>query len=201
MKKLITLAVIVIVISLQSAKAQEVPKYWSINYGVSFGSGDLGDYISKTSYRGFVFEYRKPVPGYDILLGFDIGWNVFTEKKGNATYTIGTESVSGIQYRNQNQVPILISGDYFFITSNPLKAYAGFGIGAMYTERVTDMGQWRVEEKPWHFVIKPEVGALYELSSYTSVKFAFKYYNGFQAGDLEEAQSFYSLSLGLAFHL
>jgi len=33
--------------------------YTSFQYQIGFGMGDLGDYISKTSFRGAVFDYQK----------------------------------------------------------------------------------------------------------------------------------------------
>lgn len=45
------------------------------------------------------------------MVGVDAGWNVFYEKKDYDTYTGGTESLSGIQYRYQNSVPLLASAD------------------------------------------------------------------------------------------
>ena len=67
--------------------------------------------------------------------------------------------------------------------------------------RATDMGLWRLEQNPWQFAIKPEVGFLYELSYGTSLKVAAKYYHGFAAGDLDEAQGYFSITAGLAFKL
>ncbi len=75
--------------------------YMSVQYSVSFGMGDQGDFISQPSWRGILVEYRSEVTA-NLSLGVDVGWNVFYEKKAYDTYTVGTESLSGIQYRYQN---------------------------------------------------------------------------------------------------
>jgi outer membrane protein W len=198
MKKLIVIAVFVIFIFSKNAYSQQ-PGYWSFQYATGFGTGDLGDYISAPSFRGGLIEYRKAIKD-NVLVGVDFGWNVFYEKKDADTYTSGTEALSGVQYRTQNALPMLVSAEYFLSTDNALKPYVGLGIGTMYLERSTDMGQWRLEENPWSFAVKPELGLLYEMSFSTSFKLAAKYYNGFKTGQLEN-QGYFSISAGLAFHL
>jgi opacity protein-like surface antigen len=199
MKKIIAIAAFGLLMITQNAYCQQ-PGYMSVQYAVSFGSGDLGDFISQPSFRGALFEYRSAIKD-NLLWGFDIGWNVFYEEKENDTYTDGTQSLTGKQYRTQNQLPMLVSIDYLLISDQPLKPYVGLGIGTMYTERTTDMGTWRILENPWHFALKPEVGLLYELSYSTSAKVGVKYYAGFKSGELDEAQNYISVSAGFAFHL
>ena len=57
MKKLIYLLLVMLIANVYSLNAQH--SYTSLQYSIGFGTGDLGDYISKTSFRGFLFEYRK----------------------------------------------------------------------------------------------------------------------------------------------
>ena len=198
MKRIIFIAVFTIFIFSKNTYSQQ-PGYWSFQYATGFGTGDLGDYISAPSFRGGLIEYRKAIKD-NVLVGVDFGWNVFYEKKDADTYTSGTEALSGVQYRTQNALPMLVSAEYFLATDNALKPYVGLGIGTMYLERSTDMGQWRLEENPWSFAVKPELGLLYEMSFSTSFKLAAKYYNGFKTGQLEN-QGYFSISAGLAFHL
>lgn len=198
MKKIFALAIFFSLLFVSVGYSQQ-ESYWSIQYATGFSTGDMGTYISSPSFRGAIIEYRNAVQP-NLLVGVDVGWNVFYERKDEATYTRGTEALSGIQYRTQNELPILISADYFISIDTRLKPYAGLGIGTLYSQRSTDMGQWRLKEDPWHFAIKPEVGFLYEMSYSTSFKFAAKYYNGFTSGDLP-AQGYFSISAGLAFNL
>ena len=85
--------------------------YISTSYTMSFASGDLSDYISNASFRGGVVEYRGYVSN-NIVAGVDVGWNVFYERLDYATYTKETQSLSGVQYRYSNQVPVLAAIDY-----------------------------------------------------------------------------------------
>lgn len=173
--------------------------YTAIHYVMSFGSGDLGDYISKPSFRGAVFEYQRNI-NKNVSAGIEFGWNVFYEKKDYNTYTIEPASLSGVQYRYSNNFPMLVTAEFNLKPDDFVKPYANLGIGTMYTLRNTDMGVWTLEEKAWHFALKPEIGILIEISTNAAFKIAGKYYVGFASGDLD-TQSYFAISGGFAFLL
>jgi outer membrane protein len=197
MKKLIFLILFCSLLGTPRSFGQD--SYLTMQYAVSFATGDMSDYISAVSWRGFLMEYRGEVNDH-LLLGVDVGWNVFYEKKEKDTYTVGTESLSGVQYRYQNEVPMLGTLDYLISSEGPVLPYVGLGIGTIYSERATDMNLYRLEQNTWQFALKGEVGVLYELSYASSIKLAAKYYNGFKTGTLEN-QGYFSISLGMAWTL
>lgn len=194
MKKIIALVIFCSVVSMNSVFSQ-VENHFSISYDMSFGTGDLGEYITAPSFRGASMQYRNAV-AHHILVGADLAWNVFYEKRDYDSYTSGTETLSGIQYRYQNQVPILVSVDYMFSPDKDFRPYIGLGIGTMYTERYTAMGVWFVEENPWQFALKPEAGMMYNVSYSTAIKLGVKYLTGF-GGDLG-TQGYVTVSVGFA---
>lgn len=198
MKKIIFLMIFGSLLATTKSFGQQ-DSYMSVQYSVSFGLGDMSDYISKASWRGILVEYRGYVTS-NVFVGFDAGWNVFYEKKDYDTYSQGTETLSGVQYRYQNQVPLLATVDYIFSPDNALKPYVGLGIGTMYSERATDMNLYRLKQNSWQFAMKGELGVLYEISYTSSVKLALKYYNGFKTGKLDN-QGFMSINLGMAWAL
>jgi outer membrane protein W len=198
MKKIIILAICFTLLTATRVYSQQ-ESYLSINYAVSFAVGDMGDYISAVSWRGAQIEYRAAIKD-NLLAGVDLGWNVFYQKKDYDTYTVGTESLSGVQFRYQNEVPILASFDYLISSDKSLKPYVGLGIGTIYSERNTQMNLYYLEENSWQFAMKGELGLLYELSYHTSLKVAAKYYNGFKTGTLNN-QGYFSISAGMAFVL
>jgi hypothetical protein len=195
MKKIIALVIFCSVLSMNSLFSQ-VENHISIQYDMSFGTGDLGSYISMGSFRGASAQYRYAVT-HNILVGVDAGWNVFYEKKNYDTYTEGTQTLSGIQYRYQNEVPLLAAIDYVFMPEKKVQPYIGLGIGTIYSERVTWMGVWSLEQNPWQFALKPEVGLMYKVSYGTALKLGLKYYEGFKAGELEN-QGYFTVSVGFA---
>ena len=195
MKRIIALVIFCSVVSMTSVFSQ-AENHFSINYDMSFGTGDLGDFISAPSFRGASVEFRNAVTP-NILLGADVAWNVFYEKKDYDSYTSGTMTLSGIQYRYQNQVPILVSADYLFSPDKDFQPYVGLGIGTMYSERNLSMGIWYVEENPWQFAMRPEAGFMYKFSYGTALKLGFKYTAGL-GGDLG-TQGYFTISTGFAF--
>jgi outer membrane protein len=197
MKRIVVLAILIQLVSFSNLFSQD-KSHFSVQYDMSFGTGDLGDFISKPSFRGISAQYRSAVTD-NVLVGVDAGWNVFYEKKEYDSYTSGTQTVSGIQYRYQNEIPILIAADYLITNDKKIQPYVGFGIGTMYTERATDMNLYRFEISPWHFAMKPEVGLLFDISSNTALKLAAKYYYGFKTSDLD-SQGYFTVSAGFAFH-
>ena len=195
MKKTIISFIAILYFGVGLVNAQK--DYISINYAVSFGNGDLGDYISQTSFRGFLFEYKTSVSP-TVFVGLDAAWNLFYEKKDYATYTKETLSVSGVQFRYSRNVPLLVSGEYLFRPDEAFRPYINFGLGTMYTKRTLDMGVYRLTEESWQFTLKPEVGFIYELNHKGGLKFGAKYYQAFEAGGMD-AQSYFSLSFGYLF--
>ena len=195
MKKIIALVIFCSVLSMTGVFSQ-AENHLSIQYDMSFGTGDLGSYISTGSFRGASAQYRYAVTD-NVLLGIDAGWNVFYEKKDYDSYTSGTQTLSGVQYRYQNQVPLLVAADFVFMPDKDFQPYIGLGIGTMYSERTTWMGVWGLEENPWQFALKPEAGLLYNMSTGTALKVGFKYYTG-MGGDLG-TQGYFTISLGFAF--
>lgn len=195
MKRIIILAIFCFFVSMTSVFSQ-AENHLSIQYDMSFGTGDLGDYISAPSFRGASAQYRYAVT-HNILVGVDAAWNVFYEKRDYDSYTSGTATLSGVQYRYQNQVPLLVALDYVFMPEKAFQPYIGLGIGTMYSERNTWMGVWVLEENPWQFALKPELGLMYKFAYSNAIKLGAKYYTGF-GGDLE-TQSYITVSLGVAF--
>jgi opacity protein-like surface antigen len=195
MKRIIALLIFCFFVSMTSVFSQ-AENHLSIQYDMSFGTGDLGDYISAPSFRGASAQYRYAATD-NILVGIDAAWNVFYEKRDYDSYTSGTMTLSGVQYRYQNQVPLLVAVDYVFMPDKDFQPYIGLGLGTMYSERNTQMGIWVLEENPWQFALKPEVGIMYKFAYSNAIKLGVKYYNGF-GGDLG-TQSYITVSVGVAF--
>jgi outer membrane protein len=170
----------------------------SLTYGIGFGMGDLGDFISKPSFRGATLDFRKMTTD-KIGLGFSLGWNVFYEEKSYDTYTYENQSLSGKQYRYSNHVPMLVSGDYYLTVGQKVNPFIGLGTGVIYTRRNTDMNLYTLEQDAWNFALQPQIGIEIDNNMSSSFTIIAKYYNGFAAGDFEKAQSYISLNIGWTF--
>ena len=198
MKKiLLTLAIGLITVGALHAQGGNVAAF---SYSMGFGTGDMGDFISKPSFRGFNFDYRRMVTA-NIGVGTSIGWDVFYEELPKGTYTLGNESLTGKQFRYSNNVPMLASISYYLKPGETLSPFFGLGIGTMYTRRNTDMNLYTIEQEAWNFLLQPEVGLLYSLGNGAALFASAKYNQGFAAGsELTESQSYFTLNIGFAFH-
>ena len=186
-------------ILLAAATASVAQSYVDVAYSVGFGTGDMGDFIKKASFRGISFDYRYLVQP-NIAVGFNLGWNTFYEEKQSDTYTLDAASLTGKQYRYSNNVPMLATGTYFFSPDEFISPYAAIGVGTMYARRNTDMNLYTVEQEAWPFVIQPEVGVRFQAADNVGFLVNLKYLNGFKAGDFDATQSYFTLNLGFTFH-
>lgn len=170
----------------------------SLTYSMGFPMGDLGDFIQKTSFRGVTFDYRK-MTNISMGVGVSFGWNVFYEERPYDTYTSGTASLSGKQYRYSNHFPMLASFDYFLKPGKHIDPYVGLGTGVIYTRRNTDMNLYTIEQEAWNFALQPQIGIEIDNSYSSSFTIVLKYYNGFKAGDFDKPQSYLALNVGWIF--
>lgn len=195
MKLKIILSTLILIFCVQLSQAQQ--SLFSLQYSIGFPASQLSDYISEPSFRGFSAEYGY-ITSTNVYISLSSGINTFYERQGYGTYTEGTVSISGTQYRYTNSVPVMVSLGYFLMPEQTLSPYASLGVGAVYTLRNTDIGSYRTETETWHFALRPEVGVIYNISPRFGLKAAGKYYHTFETSDLA-AQSFLSLDIGVVF--
>lgn len=195
MKKILYILCATFVLGLPAAYSQSNTY---LTYSMGFGMGDLGDFISKASFRGATIDYRHMTQP-NVGIGFSLGWNTFYEAKDYDTYYSGNAALSGKQYRYSNHVPMLINGDYYLNPGEKVSTILGLGTGVMYTRRNTDMNLYTLEEEAWNFTLQPEIGIQINNSITSGSTIMLKYYYGFAAGELEKPQSYLSLNVGFVF--
>jgi hypothetical protein len=183
------------VISIQMVYGQG--GYFALTYSVGVPMGDLKTYIGQTSFRGANMEfYWHAKPNLDA--GFEVGWNVFYEKKDKATYTQGTESINGVQFRYTNAVPLIAGVRWRKKSGGNLDPYIGIGLGTTSVNRSTDFGLYRIYTNSWQFCVRPEAGILYHLGGGTSATLGVKYYANFGNNELD-AQPYLAVQAGFIF--
>jgi outer membrane protein with beta-barrel domain len=168
---------------------------FGLTYSISFPMGDLHDYTTKTSFRGFEMEYNYHIQPH-ISLGVETGWNTFYERVEKKTYTDGTASITGVQYRYTNAVPILATGRYIKTGSGKAEPFVGLGIGTLYVDRATDFGLYRISSDAWQFCVRPELGVILKSGRGVAGLISAKYYYAFDTDNLS-GQPYLSLNIGL----
>ena len=169
----------------------------SFQYSVGFGTGNMHDFISPVSFRGFTIDYRKMINA-NVGVGVDLGWNVFYDEMPEATYEYNNITYTGKQWRYSNEFPILGAVDYYLKPDADIVPYFGFGLGTMYSLQNTDMGTWTFEKTAWHFALRPEIGLIYKTGNGVAFNLVTKYYYGFKAGDLP-SQGYATINIGFVF--
>jgi len=170
-----------------------------ISFPIGLPMGDINTYIGKPSFRGINFDYRHHV-NPNLALGVNVSWHVFYEELASDTYTAGTETLTGKQYRYSNHVPMAATVSYFLSPDADIMPFVSLGIGTMYSRRNTNMNLYTLEEEAWNFLLQPEVG-VQKVVENVGLHLSAKFNYGFKAGDeLTEAQSFLAINVGFTFH-
>jgi hypothetical protein len=196
MKKIVYSVITIMILGITVMNAQN--SRTSLTYAVGFATGDLGEYISQPSWRGFNIESLKMI-SEKVGVGGSFSWNVFYEAQDYDTYTRGTASLSGKQYRYSNNLPMSLNVNYYLTAGQKIIPYVGLGTGVMYTRRNTDMNLYTIEQEAWNFLLQPQFGI--EIANEYSSAFTIvaKYFYGFAAQDFDKAQSYISLNVGWTF--
>lgn len=194
MRRLLPLLLLVLGMA-TNGRAQE--NIYILEYPIGIATGDLHDYIDNPSFRGFNFGYRNMVDE-NRAVGLDIGWQTFFEKKDLATYTDGTQSLTGVQYRYTNAFTASLQVDHVFADGKDIRPFIGLGAGTSYVRRTLDMGLYSLEKDPWQFMVQPEAGVSLYLANGNALLLSANYYWGAKTKDLE-AQSWLAMSIAFAF--
>jgi hypothetical protein len=165
-----------------------------INYAPSLPLGNTADFASNFSGRGGNFEFYWMQSNRNGF-GVEIGSTSFYEEVPNKTFTSGTVTVFGTQFRAQSSTPILAS--YIFILNDEgrLKPYISLGAGIMLQTQRINLGVLVDQLETTQFAVRPEIGAIYQVSDYVGVKLSGKYYQGFENSTMS-SQSFMGFNLG-----
>jgi hypothetical protein len=194
MKKIFFIFLLTGIISTTQLIAQR--SFFSVQYSIGFAFGDLKDFNNSASFRGFSTEYRTMIKP-SIGAGFETGYNLFYDRMDYATYTDGTQSLSGVQFRYTHTVPVLAAFDYYLKPDNQVNPFFGLGIGTLYVNQVVDMGLYRFQSDVWQFALRPEIGVLVSTPS-ADLLLGVKYFNGFKAKETE-GQQYLSINIGMVF--
>ncbi|PWJ34190.1 outer membrane beta-barrel protein [Sediminitomix flava] len=188
-----TLITFCLAFSIQNSSAQ---MYSSLTYDVSFPlSHEVIDFIDDTSWRGFTFKVGGEITE-NIGAGIYSGWYVFNEKVRGEQITTDISTLSGVQFRYINIVPIMADVHYRMANSGDWTPYGSLGIGTYFFKHTTDVGILRISDDEWHFGLAPEVGVAYHLRENSHLLLSIRYNHAFPTKDWN-TQSFFQINVGL----
>jgi opacity protein-like surface antigen len=193
MKKIYIIILLIMISVTSRMMAQN--SMMGVQYSVGYTVGDFNNFIGKVAFRGMELDYHNLVTE-NIGVGFEIGWNYFWEEKDYATYTEGTMSLSGKQYRYCLATPFLASVNYYFAPGEFINPYLGFGVGTQYTRNDLQMGLYERSSDVFHFVMKPEIGVIINPGGNAGIYISARYYDALKSGDIGK-RSYITTNIGL----
>ncbi len=178
---------------------------FGINYHISLPSGNLNDFISATSFRGFSLDYEKFV-NRNISVGGSIGYSIFHEESDKETFNFGADqgfantagAVTAKLWKYTHVVPVEVKAKYYYnaVEDAPGRMFFGAGLGASYVNQEVWVGQVEFREDNWRFSFYPELGFDFNVTGRSHFQFAGQYNNVVNGHYGEEMLNFWSLKAG-----
>lgn len=141
-------------VTFSAAHSQNI---WSINYDVGFPVGDLSDYVSKPSWRGFGVSGASYITD-NINIGGTFVWSGYYDKNDRTTYSEpGTDLTSAV-WKYMYVTTLSFDVNYSFMPGGAIQPYAGFGMGPYYVQQETQAGRYLIVDKNWKFALAPQIG-------------------------------------------
>lgn len=167
---------------------------FALTYNTALPLGETAELAGQFSFGGAGIEGRWGVgSGFDI--GFNASWNSFYEKE-SGSFTEGTTTLTGTQYRYINAYPILFTAYKSFGNSETFHPYVGLGVGAIKADHRKEMGLWYVDSNKWHFGVAPEIGAIITTARSFDFLVSIRYNYGAKVSD-SPSVSYLGLNLGI----
>lgn len=177
----------------------------SVYYSVGFPTGDMRDFVSKTSWRGFGLEGRKFMSD-KTSVGIAWQWNTFHEQT-DRLISLEIENidgdVSGHQFRRVYATPILVTGHYYLQSTEGYRnvlPYLGVGVGAYWIQRRLEIGIVAFERSAWHFALAPEGGVIIPMGYDSNLILNVKYCYAFESGD-SPAYAYWNINIGVTYSM
>ena len=189
--------VLLVAVGASPVEAQQ-DQWFGITYGAALSSGDTGDFIDRTSWRNFAFEwayFTRP----ELAWGFTAAWTVFDQRLDDATASFEGVDIHGTQWRYVNAFPLLVTARYFVTGrefDNDFDIFIGAGAGTIYAENRVEVGTFAVTDNNWHFALAPEAGLTYPIRRDFVGYLQARYNYGFSSGGTD--QQFWNFNVGLA---
>jgi len=189
---------------IERAAAQEY--LGGLSYSIGVPTGDTQEFTDNESWLGVTFEgqwFVRPNASAGILLG----WNEFYHRT-NESLPLENGTISGGQYRHLNVFPMLVTGKYFFNSSDApmgttVAPFVGASTGFYYVRQLFDIGTAEFSDDGWLFGLSPEFGVMIPMPSGSVGMLSARYNYPFNGGDFlgDQSQSFqyWTFNLGVSF--
>jgi hypothetical protein len=175
-----------------------------LNYSVATPTGSFKDVVNNTSYLGFGGELMYHFND-KISVGLESGSQDFYQKYPRGLYkTSDGSDLSAVVSNSIQTVPILIKGQYNFLSGKAVQPYVALGVGGNLINYNQYAGQFSSDSKAsFGFAARPEAGVYIPFGKYSGAGFsagAGYNYMPFKYGDIDGLDNF-TVRAGVSFPL
>ncbi|WEK37718.1 MAG: outer membrane beta-barrel protein [Candidatus Pseudobacter hemicellulosilyticus] len=141
-----------------AVQAQQGTVKLNVNYNISSPLGDLKDFVSNTSYRGWTGSVLYSVTD-KVSVGLGTGYQDFYQKYPRDNYKLSSgEDISAVVSNSLQTIPILATGQYSFSPESSIQPYVGLGIGGNLVLYRQFLGEFGSDGTKFSFAARPEAG-------------------------------------------
>jgi hypothetical protein len=172
----------------------------SFGYEISTPVGDLHDFVSETSFRGFEVGALWPIYR-SLYLGAVFNYHLFYEELGKKTYQVENGALTGNLYRYAQYWTVQAEARYLFLAPDAVaRPFAGLRVGMAFATTATLVSDLSLYDTPTGFALAPEAGVLVSLASVMQLSGSIRYdFSTVSSGDMNNG-SYMAYQLGLVFH-
>jgi outer membrane protein W len=193
-------AIIIITLAVIGGTTLSAQNIWTVNYTVGIPLGEMKDYISEISWRGFSVNGNTYITD-KVTIGGTMQWHAFYEKYPRNTYELQDGAITSTVWAKMYAMPLLLNAQYNFKPEGTIRPYVGLGLGPYYIQQETQVGIFTDNRNNWRFGLAPEIGLYYpfglsDLALHVRVAYNQVFYN---VDPIGSNLGFPDVSVGLAF--
>ena len=160
----------------------------------------LTEIITKTSFQGWAFEYRRAFTK-TITAGVATGLHVFHEEHDKSTWTDGNLSLTAHNWRFAHVVPLTVNFHYNPLRNlqTPWQVFVGGGLGGAYVNEEVWAGIFTLRQEQLGFHFYPEVGLRHVMSDQTAWMLAVQFMTVVDGHFNDENLHYWNIRLGFSF--
>lgn len=189
----IFLSILLGIMILSSASAQQGVTKAYVGYSVNLPSGSFKDFIKDGSFRGVELGILHGITD-KMAVGFGTGFQDFYQKYPRQVYKAADGSdISAVVSNSVQTVPLLAKFRYYFSPGKRIQPFAGAGVGGDMVLYRQFLGEFADSRNKFAFQAQPEAGIYIPLKPGSESGFSLKAsynYIPFKAGDLKDLNSF-----------
>ena len=157
---------------------------WTFDYSMAFTSGDMANYISDPTYRGFGIQARHFFLDNKLSAGISFSWNGFYQDFGRRMEEFDGGAITSNMYRYLYTTNLDANLHFYPMDKESfIQPYIGIQAGPHYINKQAQVGSYLIEDDTWRFAFAPELGVTVpfgkdsEWGFHTSARWNYTFFN------------------------